>query len=307
MRTALSSILVLLMSCWMVLGQEEETYSLEDLADVAEEWANENVDEDILATLRQIDREKTTRFFEDLERVLQGESISELAGIRDMARTVLPLLETYEETAPYAVWLKTRMDYLDVANDLTNAAPAPKVEPEKKPPNPPAKQGREIWITKVSKRPLLENANPFVPKLKPIFRKQGVPPELVWVAEVESSFDPRARSPVGAAGLFQLMPATAKRFGLSRFPSTSATTRAQRQAAAQYLRFLQRKFKDWRPALAAYNAGEGTVERLLRKHNGRTFDDIAPHLPSETQMYVPKIEATVLRREGRRLNELKAG
>ena len=141
--------------------------------------------------------------------------------------------------------------------------------------------------------------------MKPIFTAQKMPPELVWVAEVESSFDRHALSPAGAAGLFQLMPDTAKRFGLSlwprdqRFqPEPSAT------ASAQYLKYLYDRFKDWRLALAAYNAGEGTVQKLLDRHKTDSYDAIAEHLPAETQMYVPRVEAILLQREGAKLEQL---
>jgi membrane-bound lytic murein transglycosylase D len=65
-------------------------------------------------------------------------------------------------------------------------------------------------------------------------------------------------------------------------------------------------FKDWRLAVAAYNCGEGRVRRLLDQHKARTFDEIATYLPAETQMYVPKVEATLLRREGVKLSQLPA-
>src|SRR5213078_1255012 len=108
---------------------------------------------------------------------------------------------------------------------------------------------------------------------------------------------PRARSPAGAAGLFQLMPATARRYGLKTVwprderlqPEPSA------RAAAQYLQYLHLRFKDWRLALAAYNAGEGTVQELLTSQKTVSYDAIAARLPAETQMYVPKIEATLFR------------
>jgi membrane-bound lytic murein transglycosylase D len=125
---------------------------------------------------------------------------------------------------------------------------------------------------------------------------------------VESSFDPRARSPTGAVGLFQLTPATAQRYGLTTTwpwderlkPEPSA------KAAAQYLQYLHAHFKDWRLALAAYNAGEGTVRALLIRQKAHSYDAIATHLPAETQMYVPKVEATLLRREGVNLAQLQA-
>ena len=65
------------------------------------------------------------------------------------------------------------------------------------------------------------------------------------------------------------------------------------------------RLKDWRLALAAYNAGEGTVDKLLAGRKTKTYDTIATRLPAETQMYVPRVEATVLRREGVRVGRLR--
>src|SRR5205085_10609526 len=172
---------------------------------------------------------------------------------------VLRLLEGYEETLPYALWLKARLDYLEVAEEFRRSVPTPKVkpgQPAKPIPNPEPQIEREIWIKKLAERPWPKTAQPLVNRLKPIFTAQKVPPELVWIAEVESSFDPRARSPQGAAGLFQLMPATAKRYGL-RVSLLDQRLKAERsaEAAAKYLRYLHSHFKDWRLAFAAYNAG----------------------------------------------------
>jgi membrane-bound lytic murein transglycosylase D len=144
-----------------------------------------------------------------------------------------------------------------------------------------------------------------VPALKPIFAARKVPPQLVWVAEVESAFDRRAESPAGAAGLFQLMPDTARRFGLSlwprdqRFQAVPSAT-----ASADYFKYLYDRFQDWRLAMAAYNAGEGTVQKLLARQKTRSYDAIARHLPAETQMYVPRVEAVLWEREGTRLEQL---
>ena len=101
------------------------------------------------------------------------------------------------------------------------------------------------------------------------------------------------------------MPATAKRFGLSRFPlDQRLSPESSAQAAAQYFRYLHDKFHDWRLTMAAYNSGEGTVQRLLDRRKTTSFDSIATHLPAETQMYVPRVEATIFRREGVRLGSL---
>ena len=98
------------------------------------------------------------------------------------------------------------------------------------------------------------------------------------------------------------MPATAKRFGLRVHPFDQRLKPEQSaEAAAKYLRYLHRHYKDWRLALAAYNAGEGTVDKLLAKRKTKTFDSISTRLPAETQMFVPRVEAVILRREGMKL------
>jgi membrane-bound lytic murein transglycosylase D len=146
-----------------------------------------------------------------------------------------------------------------------------------------------------------------VPRLKPVFASEGVPEELVWLAEVESGFDTRARSPAGAEGMYQLMPATAKTFGLSLWPRDQRNQpEIAAQAAAKYLRQLYGQFEDWRLAVAAYNCGAGIVQRSLQRYRTTSYERISNHLPAETQMYVPKVEATIRNREGRELERLKA-
>jgi membrane-bound lytic murein transglycosylase D len=281
---------------------QTNTITVNDLMQSAQAWANDNLDDNVLAALQNTDQEKVRQFFDTLQKNLQGSYVIDLAKLRDTAKTVLPLLAGYEETAPYAAWLKTRMDYLDTAEELRLLIPPPKTTPELPPAppyNPPPEQVREIWIRKISTRPVPEEAKPYVGKLKTIFSQQKVPSQLVWVAEVESSFDPSARSPAGAAGLFQLMPETAKEYGLRTWPSDQRLQpEPSARAAATHLARLHEKFQDWRLTLAAYNAGEGTVQNLLKRYKTSTYDGIASHLPAETQMYVPKVEATLQKREG---------
>ena len=135
------------------------------------------------------------------------------------------------------------------------------------------------------------------PQLQAVFLSQGLPPEMAWLAEVESLFDPAACSPAGARGVFQLMPATAGRFGLALFPfDERLDPEKSARAAARYLRVLYREFGDWPLALAAYNAGEGRVGRALARTAGRNYDAIAGLLPAETRGYVPWVLATVAMR-----------
>jgi membrane-bound lytic murein transglycosylase D len=95
------------------------------------------------------------------------------------------------------------------------------------------------------------------------------------------------------------MPETAKSLGLSTYlPDERTDVKKSAEAAARYLRMLYGKFGDWPLALAAYNAGEGRVRRLLKQKNAETFAEIAGSLPSETRMYVPKVCATIAVRAG---------
>jgi membrane-bound lytic murein transglycosylase D len=129
---------------------------------------------------------------------------------------------------------------------------------------------------------------------------------LVWLGEIESSFDPAARSPAGAVGMFQIMPITARTLGLALSPQDERLDAEKNgRAAAKYLRYLYNRFGDWRLALAAYNAGETRVNDLLTRYHTRSYSAIATHLPAQTQMYVPKFEATLRKREGLPLANLR--
>jgi membrane-bound lytic murein transglycosylase D len=138
-----------------------------------------------------------------------------------------------------------------------------------------------------------------MPRLRAAFTAERVPPELAWLAEAESSLNPSARSPVGARGLFQMMPDTAHELGLGTFmPDDRTDPEKSAHAAARLLRAHYEKFGSWPLALAAYNAGPGRVARLLEKTSTKTYAGIASALPAETRMYVPKVCALVATRTG---------
>ncbi len=281
---------------------------LGDMLDTAQQWAQENLDEDVLKALQTVDREKVADFLAHYQDYLKGDYVLDLAQLRDTAKVVLPLLEAHPETQPYAAWLRARLDYFDAAEALKKLAPPPPPKPGKlRPPpvNPTFKAEQEIWIQKLTPRPWPQGAEKLVPELKAQFAAEGVPTELVWLAEVESGFTGGARSPAGAVGMFQLMPATAKHFGLSLWPwDQREQTKPAARAAAKYLHQLHGQFGDWRLAIAAYNCGAGTVQKALTRYHAKSFARIAPHLPAETQMYVPKVEALIRHREGAELEKL---
>lgn len=129
--------------------------------------------------------------------------------------------------------------------------------------------------------------------LAAILHEQGLPASLVSVAAVESGFNPQALSPKGARGLWQLMPATARRFGLVVSATRDERTDPVKStvAAAQYLKSLHSQFGSWPLALAAYNAGEERVQRSLELSGARDFWTLsrASALPAETLHYVPAV------------------
>lgn len=164
-----------------------------------------------------------------------------------------------------------------------------------------------LWQRDLSRRAEPIRAREFIPQLKAVFAHEGLPPQLAWIAEVESSFNPEASSRSGARGLFQFMPDTAEQYGLDVTQTDERTIPEKcARAAARYLTQLHRRFGDWTLVLAAYHAGEGRVGRLLRQHRALTFDEIAVYLPAETQVYVPKVMATLAVRENIQLGALPA-
>ena len=131
--------------------------------------------------------------------------------------------------------------------------------------------------------------------LGPILVEERVPLELLSVAYVESGFNSMALSPKGARGVWQFMPATARRYGLSVDGAVDHRTHTAlaTRAAARYLRDLHGQFGDWKLALAAYNAGEGRVRSIIRRTGVRDFDEMSRRrlLPAETRAYVPSVLA----------------
>jgi hypothetical protein len=137
------------------------------------------------------------------------------------------------------------------------------------------------------------------PILEPILREEGLPVELSAVVLVESGGVNTALSPKGARGIWQLMPATARRYGLAVGASRDDRTDVVRSthAAGRYLRDLYATFGDWSLTLAAYNAGELTIRNAMKWAGARDFRTISGSglLPVETQNYVPAVMAAMNR------------
>lgn len=162
-----------------------------------------------------------------------------------------------------------------------------------------------LWARRQSRSTPPAHAQSLIPQLKRHFLANGLPPQLAWMAEVESTLDTNAVSLSGARGLFQFKIEAAHRFGLLKgLNDLRSEPDKSAQAAALYLAHLHEQFHDWPLALAAYNAGEGCVGRLLKKNGARLYEAIAAELPPQTQVYVIKIMTILALRENTQLSAL---
>ena len=132
-----------------------------------------------------------------------------------------------------------------------------------------------------------------------IFTEEGVPTDLIWLAQVESVWKPAALSHAAAKGIWQFIPSTGRRFGLEQDYWSDMRSDPERstRAAARYLKFLYNYFAgDWLLAMAAYNSGEGNVSKAIARSGYADFWEIhrAGFLPNETRNYVPAILAVVI-------------
>jgi membrane-bound lytic murein transglycosylase D len=132
-----------------------------------------------------------------------------------------------------------------------------------------------------------------------VLRRKNMPTDLEWLAMIESGFDPLARSPAGAVGLWQFMPETGKLYGMpqDRFVDERVDVVAATEAAADFLNDLHRRFGSWDLAMAAYNMGYPGVVAAVRRYNTNDFwalSKLEGSLPWETTLYVPKILASAI-------------
>ena len=273
----------------------------DDLFKLGQQLFDQLAPAEIKAQFEFPSKERWDEFAARLQHALENGSLEELAAFESEARMALTALRALPGYEDYADWLEQRLDEIEAANQLTSVPPKVPTTP----PLPPvAGPGRrpphyDLWLARVGTRPLPARAAALMPRLRAAFTAEGVPPELAWLAEAESSLNPVARSPVGAKGLFQFMPATAQSLGLSTLlPDERTDPEKSARAAARYLRALHGRFGDWPLALAAYNAGEGRVSRALTARRARDFAGVADSLPAETRMYVPKVCALVAFRAG---------
>lgn len=123
-----------------------------------------------------------------------------------------------------------------------------------------------------------------------VFTEYDLPLELKYLAVVESDLNTKALSRVGARGIWQLMPVTARELGLKVSGSTDERTHVYKStvAVAKYLRYLYAQFDDWLLVMAAYNSGPGTVLKAIKTRGTRNFWLLQNHLPQESKLHVKR-------------------
>ncbi len=149
-------------------------------------------------------------------------------------------------------------------------------------------QGRksvENWLKRMDKYKAI---------VLPILEEEGVPPELFYLAMIESGLNPNAYSYAHASGLWQFISSTGKNYGLKKnwWVDERSDFEKSTRAASHYLKDLYKEFDDWYLAFAAYNCGEGRVRRVIKRQGTRDYWKLT-RLPAQTRNYVPNIMAAI--------------
>lgn len=158
-------------------------------------------------------------------------------------------------------------------------------------------RGQEAWY---ANRPeylkrTVERSKRYMFHIVEAVEKRGMPTEIALLPFIESAYNPKALSPARASGIWQFIPSTGKNYGLEQnwWYDGRRDVLAATDAALDYLQKLHDQFGSWELALAAYNCGEGCVERAINRNQakGEPTDYPSLGLPAETRQYVPKLIA----------------
>lgn len=200
-------------------------------------------------------------------------------GLKPLSSTPLGSNPVHALLPPADLWERIRRGFAmpDLDNDLVRE--------------------RELWY---SSRPdyvarMTERGNKYLFYIVEELERRNMPSELALLPFIESAFNPQAVSSAKAAGMWQFMPATGRQFELKQnlFRDDRRDVIESTRAALDYMEKLYRMFGDWHLALAAYNWGEGSVQRAINKakkaDRGTSYPELT--MPMETRMYVPKLQA----------------
>ncbi len=147
-------------------------------------------------------------------------------------------------------------------------------------------------------RRYLARSTRYLPMIKEVFRENGLPEDLAYLAMIESGFNAKAYSPAHACGMWQFIRGTGARYGLSldSYVDERRDPEKSTKAAAKYLLDLYKQFGSWYLAAASYNCGEGRVQKELNRSNHKNFWELSDNqcLPTETKNYVPQLIAATI-------------
>jgi len=209
------------------------------------------------------------------------EGVAELIHPLEPIKVPLPKTPSINTDVPSDIW-----DY--IAQNLSLEIPE----------NQSRLDAQKAWYLKhpTYMRRVANRARPFLHYIVEQLESQDIPLDIALLPIVESGFDPFAYSPGRAAGMWQFIPESGKRFGMPQnwWYDGRRDVIASTQGAINYLKFLHGMFDgNWMHALAAYNSGEGRVQRAIRKNQrkGKPTDFWSLDLPRETRAYVPKLLA----------------
>jgi len=201
-----------------------------------------------------------------------------------MAKSVLPQSLTPSKADDYKdpdLWARIRSGY--AIPDIDNALVAKHIQ---------WYASRPDYLTRTSSR-----ASLYLYHVVQELEKRGMPTELALLPVIESAFNPQALSNADAAGIWQFVPGTGRDFNLKQnmFKDERRGVLASTDAALTYLQRLYTMFGDWQLALAAYNWGEGNVQKAIQKNRAlgkpTDFESLSELMPAETRNYVPKLQA----------------
>jgi membrane-bound lytic murein transglycosylase D len=143
----------------------------------------------------------------------------------------------------------------------------------------------------------LRRSGQYMRLARKIFAEEGVPLDVTWLGQVESAWKPRAVSWASASGLWQFVPSTGRRWELKQnaYVDERNSYEQATRSAARYLKWLANRYDgNWELAMAAYNTGEGNVDRAIARAGTANFWMIYPYIAQETRNYVPNILAVIL-------------
>ena len=278
LRNNALALLVVLLFTHFVTAQEGASIHVEPLKELTSDTL------DVVAA--------ETTVFADLPQASEWDSLwlKEVASRRDRFEEMQELVLTagLEESIPAVLDTEVLKQRLAALNAKTpfNIAYNPSLE-------------SVINSFLKNKRDLMERMMTASQFYFPLFEQEldakDLPLEIKYLAIVESALNPKARSRVGATGLWQFMYGTGKMYDLdvSSYVDERSDPVASTKAACSYLEKLYSIFGDWDLALAAYNSGPGNVNKAIRRSGGyKNYWNIRRHLPRETAGYVPAFLAT---------------